>query len=783
MSVTTETTNRTELPGPPTTHAVHALMHFVRVVRYRQTIVLGALAAGVLLGGLYFATTSRLYQSKASLLVLQTGMDLNNPSMTADSLRQGLMPTYERLFSSAVVLEGAVRLLGPEERVDFGSAAPESWVNHLRTNLTAGTVRQTNIIEIAYRSKTPTTAVAVVNAVLRSYLDFMDKTNKGTAGEIIRVLTHEKAQLEQKLANKEAEVLAARKQFGDLGIRTGTNVVHPMVQRAVGLNEALIKVQQRRLELQAALAAVQSAVRKGEDLQQHMLSLENSVGREFLLSGLGFNTRDATVQANLEKSLLEDQAHLKTMEAYYGPNHPEYQQVADRMRITQGYLASYQARMDEKLSQMRQHQLGPLLIQMVQQRLSESWQHENSLRANFEQARADAVNMNGDLARLEILEHDLRWLRELRDVLLNQIAGIDLKQEHGDIRTAVVSEPQLPRKPVWPKLPLVALCAVLGGLSCGLVVVYVLDILDDRFRSPEELRSQLGVPVLAMVRQMEELHAIGLDAVKVHISPDAVESEAFRTLRTTLAFSNQESGRIVVSSAEPGDGKTTVLANLAASYAQAGKRTLLIDADMRRPGLSNMMGMKGQSGLSDILVSDEPVAPMAAALVRSLDGSIDFLPAGPRRPNPAELLGTSRLADLLAWAESNYDQILVDSPPALAATDAQIIGRLVDGLVLVVHPKKNQRRLVVRAAESFTSVGVHLFGIVVNRIGHDKSDTLYGYGAGYGYGYGYGYAEGYLQEPDDHSESSEYEEPSTISVADPRSRSRDENRVVPRRVA
>jgi hypothetical protein len=122
---------------------------------------------------------------------------------------------------------------------------------------------------------------------------------------------------------------------------------------------------------------------------------------------------------------------------------------------------------------------------------------------------------------------------------------------------------------------------------------------------------------------------------------------------------------------------------------------------------------------------------------------LDILPAGPRRPNPAEMLSGPRLPEVLAWAESAYDQVLIDSPPALAATDASIVGRLVDGLVLVVQPKKNQRRLVMRAAESLTAVGVRLFGVVVNRISGDKSDSVYGYGSGYGYGYGYGYGNGY----------------------------------------
>jgi polysaccharide biosynthesis transport protein len=153
-----------------------------------------------------------------------------------------------------------------------------------------------------------------------------------------------------------------------------------------------------------------------------------------------------------------------------------------------------------------------------------------------------------------------------------------------------------------------------------------------------------------------------------------------------------------------------------------------------------LMGLKGQTGLSDLLVGAEPVADMAATVVRptGMEG-LDFLPAGLRRPNPAEMLGGPRLAELLAWAESIYDQVLSDSPPALAASDTSIIARLVDGVALVVHPKKNQRRLVTRAAESFTSVGLAFLGVIVNRVGSDKSDAIYGYGVGYGYGYGYGY--------------------------------------------
>ena len=762
--------------------AIHAAMRFLRVVRYRKAHVITSLAVASLLGALYYFTAPRIYEASASLLVSQSGPDVWNTSMTPNGPSDTFIPTYEKLFSSAVVLEGAIRrlqALPPAARVDLAEAPSEKWVALLRKKLSARGARRTNVIELSYRSKTPEAAEAVVSSVVDSYMKFIDETHKNTSDVLVELLDKKLAETASALDTKQKELLAITGEAGVV-VREGSDVVHPAVQRVIELNKTLVDVQKERLQLDALLTAIRSAIRDGGDLRDHLMAVEPFVGRELIMSALGLNPQFTEIAGKIEQQLLEDRARLQTIRAHYGPAHHEVQKLEQSIHNAEQYLAQYQANINDRLARVRDAQLGPMLASMVEERLAKTWQHENELSHQYQTAEAEAIKLNGTMARLQIAENDVQRLRNLHDTLLDRISNIEIKKERAEVTVAVVSEPQALRDPVSPKLPLVLAFCLLGGLGAGAAIVYVLDLLDDRFRSPEELKQQTGIPVLAMVRKLQAPADCGLEALPVHVAPMSVESEAFRTLRTALAFCGQEMQRVAISSSEPSDGKTTVLANLGVSYAQAGKRTLLIDADLRRPGLSKLFQLRGINGLSDILRSQEPLESLCAQRVRASGiERLDVLPCGPKPPDPAELLASPRFQDLMAWAETHYDQILIDCPPVMAATDAAIVGRLVDGLLMVVQPDRNHRRLVLRAIETLGMMQVNLVGIVANRVGDEKEGGYYGYGSGYGYGYGYGYGSGYGYgyEPDPDEEVGT-ERPDTDAQAVPAQGAR-----VPRRAA
>jgi len=725
----------TDQSSPQSSHAgevIPSVLRFLRVVRRRRAMVVNCVMLSSALGIAYYAVAPRLYESSARLLIIEQKQD-QIASMGDPSAAESTMATHCELVASPVVLQGAIERLAPADRVDLVDKPPQEWVKTLARGLSATNTRRTNLINVRYRSRRPQAAAAVVRAVIESYLDFVRKNHQGSAAELKTVLTEGRDRAARELAEKQGQLQKLRLQIGRLALPADQGVVDPIVQRAMQLNDSLIEATRRRIELESTLASVRDALATGADVNQHLAGMEQSVGQQMTLMSLGLSTQDLEVQADQEKKLITAQEELQRLGAFYGPNHPRISELAQQIAGLQAYLRDYRTNLGKRFDPAQNAELGAMVKSMLEQAVQQAAQRERQLTTAFETARDEAARYSSGVDQVKMLERDVARAEDLHGVLCHSIANVDFRQEQAPLQATVVSEPLAARRAASPQLRLVAVVCLALGLTAGAAIVYVQDVLDDRFESPEELAAQLGVPVLALVRDLEPLAGEGLGAVHTHAAPTSPAAEAFRTLRTAVTLNAAASGRLLVSSSEPGDGKTTVTVNLAVAFAQSGKRTLLIDADLRKPGLTTRLALKSHAGVADLLLSDQPIGEAAAEFIHHAEEpGLDVLPTGMRRPNPAELLGSPRFAELIAWAESQYDQVLVDCPPVLAVSDAQIVGRMVDGALLVVRPEKNHRRLVVRAVDGFHSTGCPVLGVVANGI----SNELDGYGYGYGYGYG-----------------------------------------------
>ncbi|MCA9259158.1 MAG: hypothetical protein KDA61_08160, partial [Planctomycetales bacterium] len=520
-----ETTPSLESELQPRGEAIPALMRFARVMVQRRRLVMAVCAVFCACGVAYYLLAPRQYQSTAKLLIVQQKQDQLATVGDHDS-SDNTMATQRELVRSPIVLQRAIEQLGDAQRIDLLDEPADRWTETLGERLQTATTRKTNFIDVSYRSLDPDAAAAVVRAVIDSYLAFVKETHSGTAGELIDVLTRERLRIQDNLETKQRELQEFRERIGHLAVSSEDRVVEPLIQRAISYNEALLEAQQRRLEVQSAAAAATAAMQNGEDVLQHLGSLEESVGRELLLSSLGMSERDMKLTANQEERLLKAQDELRNVSAFYGPNHPRVLELQQQIAALDHYLATYQARAGSRSNTSIDPAAAETIQRTLTQALHNAEQREQQLAEAYELARAEASRHSGDLVEIQMRERELERLESWHDMLFEKIAAVDIRQIQAPIQATVVREPESDPKPVSPQLRFVGLVSLLGGALLGTLIVYVQDVLDDRFNSPEELSSQLKAPVLAIVRNLRSLEGHGLQKVHAHAIPMDPESEA-----------------------------------------------------------------------------------------------------------------------------------------------------------------------------------------------------------------------------------------------------------------
>ena len=319
-----------------------------------------------------------------------------------------------------------------------------------------------------------------------------------------------------------------------------------------------------------------------------------------------------------------------------------------------------------------------------------------------------------DTTRLSQLQTTMKLYQEIYINLLNNLEAVRLARLQNTPNVVSIEAAMVPGKPIRPK-PVTnsGLAAVVGLMLAG-GVAFLIEYLDNTIRTPEDVERILNVPIIGYIGDIN----IGKgEALNVHVMkhPRSPVSEAFRSLRTNLEYTNVDRSvnKILIASAGPGEGKSTVAANLAAIIAQGGKRVLLIDADMRRPTIHSIFGISNRVGLSTLFRGNMTVRSMMCA-VAGVD-NIFIIPSGSLPPNPTELLASARMDQILLDASHEVDVIVVDCPPSLVA-DYQVLSTKMDGVLIVVQPGKTHANGAFAMLEQLERVNAHTLGVVLNKI-------------------------------------------------------------------
>jgi len=428
----------------------------------------------------------------------------------------------------------------------------------------------------------------------------------------------------------------------------------------------------------------------------------------------------STVQVQALKGKMNELIREKSrLEERYGPKNPQVQANAAQIQDTQRQI-------DFETSKA---------VQTIKNDYETAVLQERTLSVNLEAAKADAQDLSRKSVGYNVMEREAKSNRLVYESLLQREKELRVSSNSRQNNVRIVDRAEVPKAPLAPTGRRTWMVSVMIGLVLALGVAFGLDYMNDTIKTPEDVNRRLKLPFLGLVPSVRgEKHPL---LTSSHVPHDFGES--FRALRTSLISKYPEPGTklIVVTSAQPLEGKTTTAANIAMALAYGGARVLLIDADMRRPGLHRPLRLTNDRGLSQVLVGQARVRDV---IQRTVDPNLLAITAGKTPPNPSELLASERMRTLLTnLSHGPFDWIIVDTPPVLAVTDAVILAPLVSGVTYVIGAEMTRRRLAERALDTIMSARPRYAAVVLNRV--DFARNKYYYSRYYGHQYKSYYAE------------------------------------------
>jgi len=528
------------------------------------------------------------------------------------------------------------------------------------------------------------------------------------------------------------------KQLVDLQIKVETSqeklVKYQREHEILGIDEKQNITTAKLDELNRELTAAQSLRMEKESIYR----LVQNGDSDSVVAAAEIETVAAKSGSTLLEKLREQEADLKIqiaqLSTQFGPAYPKLAQLNSQLKEVQ---AQTQEEIRKSVTRVRGDYLAAL-------------QRENMLHAALEQQKQEANNLNESAIDYSLLKRDVDTNRTLYEGLLEKLkeAGVTAGLRSNNFR--IVDVARVPTAPSEPNIPRNLAFALALGLTTGIGLAFILEGIDNTVRTPEQAQVISALPSLGVIplgsRNSTEIGsrtrltlASPKEAVELvtQSRPKSQMAESYRALRTSLLLSSSGGPPkvILITSALPEEGKTTTSINCAIVLAQKGTRVLLIDADLRRPSIHKTLGMGPRAGLSNVLTGSSKL--QHAIVPSTILPNLFVLPAGTPPPNPAELLASSNMNDVLEALRGQYDHIVIDTPPTLSVTDAVVMSTSADRVVLVIRSGQTTKQALRRARDILLSVNARLCGVLLNAVDLHSPDYYYYYEYQSRYGRGY----------------------------------------------
>lgn len=577
-------------------------------------------------------------------------------------------------------------------------------VGAFRDHLKVDWVKNSRMLEVSFESRNPRLAAEVANALVSNYEEYNFRKRYNATRQASGWMEQQLDELKAKVEKSQQAMVDYERQNLIVNVGEKQNVEE---QRLAQLSNDFTNAQSQRLEKESLYELVRSS-----EAQVAFVAQSEVLGR-------------------LEEKYADLESQLTDAEGQYGPNFPKVLRLKGQVEQLESLIEKERKRIVARIRNDYMAALG----------------RERLLANALAQEKEKVGRLNQLLIQHNLLKREFDTNQQLYDNLLQHLKDATVSAGLRATNIHVVDPALPPPAPVRPKKKQNIAMGLLGGLAVGVILALLAEVLDSSVKSPEDIERLISVPTLAVIpkalsdgakgswrkrgrdQEAESKPAVELTVLKKPGSPLA---ESYRTLRTAILLSTPRHPPqvLLVTSSHPNEGKSCTSLNLALTLAQRGGRVALIDGDLRKPGVAALLGLANGKGLSSVLTG----AHALEEAMQNLDTlpNLTILPGGPRPPNPADLLSSPGMKELLAVLRERFDHVVVDSPPVLLVTDATILSTFVDGVVVVVESGVTLRSTILRAHKVLGSAGGKILGVVLNKMASSQ-DGYYGDSSAAGY--------------------------------------------------
>lgn len=693
------------------------LREIIGVIRRRRRTLYVTVIPSVLLAAIVVFLLKPLYTAEALVIVESQEPNLGGLETVVGGLTRDEQTIQSEVYvlGSRIVAERVIDRLGltddPElnprldsdqvddadvsgpaelelRRVLAKSATTDAFLNRLEV----APIKKSHVISVSFTSEEAEKAALIVNALSEEYI-LARIENKFESTKRANLWIDQRVdELRASVAAAEESVEAARQEYGLVAGSGGASLGS---QQLVELNSQIVVARSERAELEAKLRQVRRLVGSPDGV---------STASDVL---------DSPLIQRLRGQEIEVERRLAELSAELGDRHPR--------------MVRLRAEIDDLRSEINA-EVNKIVVGLENQ-VSVVRARERSLGQSLASMTEDVAASNQNEIKLRALEREAEANRALLANLMGRqketLSQEDIDFQAPDAR--VISPADVPPSPSYPNKKVIIGLVFVASAFLGLLIILVRELLDNGYRAGEELERATGIPWLGFVPKVRSLRKGETLPDFITERPGTAFSESLRTLNWSLGLTagdNRQPRVVLITSSNPGEGKTSISTCLAMSQAEAGQKVMIIDADMRKPAVNELMGINREPGLVELLSGQ---AELSEVVVEPEGDGPSVIPAGKSMPTAPSLLGSSRfdllLEDLVSW----YDLIIVDSPPVMAGADARIISQKVDATVVVVRWSETRREVVKLAIRQLAAAGAKLAGTLLNQV-DPKKHAEYSYG-------------------------------------------------------